>query len=159
MFELQLSTTELVIFGFLLSVLIGEFLVYTAFFHVMNVKRVLEETEGMGLTLPRRMKLTAYFWLVVGYPADVWFNVTRGSRLFREAPKLFDGEWTFSARVQRHIDNGPGDLNHIDWRFEEAFEWAMILNISDPGHIDVSEVPDWYWERWCDECFDDVKIT
>jgi hypothetical protein len=68
----------------------------------------------------------AYVWLVVGFAADVVFNIVRGTWTFREFPQ----EFLFSRRVQRHFRNKGGG-----WRHEKAKRWATLLNAIDPDHI------------------------
>lgn len=104
----------------LVAVCLSTFVVETAFMQVMSAKRAL----ALGIELPLDMKCVSYFWLVVGVPADMVFNWLRGSWIFREWPRW--GEWMFTARVQRHVDESEG------WRLERALRWARILNAIDP---------------------------
>lgn len=100
----------------------ANFCVETGFMAVASAKRVIDAGAA-----PRDIKAVAYFWLVVGWPADVLFNWTRGSWEFKEFPR----ELTFSSRVQRHVRESS------DWRLGRALHWANILNLIWPGHIEV----------------------
>lgn len=62
---------------------------------------------------------------------DVVFNVIVGVPAFREAPQWGDGEFLFSQRVQRHVDD-PGSSQRRMGHF-----WAGVLNNIAPGHIKV----------------------
>lgn len=117
-----------------IAIVLATFLVETAFVYLATAKRLLE----LGL-LPRDFRLVAYVWVVIGYPADVAFNLLRGSIEFRELPpivwrrvlrlKLPIPELLFTSRVQRHCDGSSG------WRLERAQRWATVLNAVDPGHV------------------------
>lgn len=103
------------------AVLVGStFVVETAFLLLYQARKSLE--AGV---LPFEAKAIAVFWLVVGYPADILFNLTRGTIMFRELPK----ELLFTSRVQRLVNSGS------DWRREKAQRWAAFLNSVDPGHV------------------------
>lgn len=107
----------------LAGVIIGStFVVETAFLLLYPAKKSLD--AGV---LPFETKCIAYFWLVAGYVADVLFNLTRASIMFREFPK----ELLFSARIQRLI------RSNSSWRREKAMKWASFLNSVDDGHIDL----------------------
>lgn len=110
------------IFWLIVTLVLATFVVETAFVYCATCKRLLE----MGL-LPRDMLAAAYVWLVLGGLADVVFNLIRGTIEFREWPRW--GEWTFSARVKRHVRTAD------DWRRIKADRWARLLNAIDPGHI------------------------
>jgi hypothetical protein len=99
------------------------FVVETAFMQVASAKRAL----AMGVRLPIDVRVVSAFWLVVGFPADIVFNLTRGTWIFRELPKW--GEWTFTARVKRHYRAGPSK------RYRTAVYWFTFLNAVDHGHI------------------------
>ena len=96
------------------------FAIETAFLAAASAKRI----DDAGVSLPVDVRLTTYAWLLVGYPADVAFNITRGTLMFQEWPQ----EWLFSHRVQRLVDNQ-------DWRGDKAREWAAAMNAADPEHI------------------------
>ena len=105
----------------IVSICLATFVVETAFAYVSTAKRLLES----GVKLPFDMRCTAYFWLIIGLPADFVFNVLRGSIIFRERPH----ELLFTSRVKRHLRSGPG------WRRDKAYLWAEILNAIDPNHV------------------------
>ncbi len=65
--------------------------------------------------------IPAYFGFAVGLLADIIFNATWGSVIFRSPPK----ELTFTERVQRYADNGDA----------RALRWAARINMIDPEHI------------------------
>ena len=98
------------------------FVVYTAFMALSTAKRMLALDA-----LPIEMKLTAYALLVMGYPADILFNLIRGTIIFRELPR----EFLFSSRVQRHYKR----IGIDNERYRTAAYWAKVLNAADPGHI------------------------
>ena len=98
---------------------LSTFAVETAFVYVSIAKKILRLYK-----IPLDLKCIAYFWLIVGYPADIVFNWTRGTIMFLEFPR----ELLFTSRIQRLIyDKG--------WRGEKAQEWAEIMNEVDPGHV------------------------
>jgi len=70
-------------------------------------------------------KAPMYTLLVIFAVADVLFNVTWGSIIFREPPK----EGFFTDRVKRHVKESTG------WRLDKAEEWKHRLNAFDPGHV------------------------
>jgi hypothetical protein len=103
----------------LISIVAATFIVETAFMTICTAKRM--QKDGV---LEEEMELVAKFWLIIGTPADIWFNWTRGSRIFHEFPR----ELTFSSRVQRHVDK-KGKY------YDKAVKWGRILNSGDPDHI------------------------
>ena len=117
-----------IILGVLIVTCFVTFVVETAFVYALTVKHLLK----LKVKLPLEMKAIAYFWLIIGYPSDILFNVFRGTVMFRELPH----EGLFTHRVQRHIDK-----NHLllpenrNWRYDKALEWALVLNAIDPDHI------------------------
>lgn len=102
---------------------LSAFTVFTAFILVYSVKNLLDS----GVKLKWYLKAVAYFWLAVGYPADIIFNWIWGTVIFRELPR----EGTFSKRVQRHLDESLG------WRLGRALEWGAVLNAVDHGHVRI----------------------
>jgi len=106
---------------FLVTVALASFAVETAFMQLASAKRVL----AAGVPMPLDIRLVSYFWLVVGYPADVAFNLTRGTWIFRELPR----ELLFTSRVKRHYRNSSGR------RLDQAILWARILNAIMPEHV------------------------
>lgn len=69
-----------------------------------------------------------YLATVIFVLADVVFNATWGSWVFREAPR----EWLFTARVKRHYRAGA-DRDSKRWHI--ADEWRVRLNTFDEGHV------------------------
>ena len=101
-----------------LALVLIPFAIYTAFLVVCSLKAI----EAQGVELPIGMKWVGYFWLLVGWPADVLFNHTWGRVIFGEGRGL-----TFSEHVQWRVDNGlvtPVTL-----------KWARFLNAAAPNHI------------------------
>jgi hypothetical protein len=105
----------------LVSTVLSVFVVCTAFPAVMLLHRALVA----GVWVPAEAKATGYFWLALGVPADIGYNLVLGSIRFREFPR----ELMFSGRVQRHIDESDG------WRLDHALQWAAFLNFCSPNHI------------------------
>lgn len=112
---------------FVIFAIASTFLVETAFVEVVAAKAMLK--RGLFTT---ELRLVAYFWLIVGYPADFVFNLTRGMIMFRT---LRPGGWLFSARIDHYMRN-PSACKRLD----TAVRWAALLNTLDPGHT--------YWPTW-----------
>ena len=106
------------------------FWVYTSFFALATAKRLIKE----GIELPRDMRLTCRVLLVIGWPADVVYNATRGWLMFGERPR----ELTFSSRIERYMRDQAAapDLPLATW-------WATFLNVAMEDHIrwDVNKDP------------------
>jgi hypothetical protein len=101
------------------------FYVYTAFLALCTVQRM----RAAKVWMPWEMKVLAIFILVTGWPADVIFNITRGSFVYRELPwRVLTGEFTFSSRTKRMMRAGGKSR-------ERATPWAFLLNAGDEGHI------------------------
>lgn len=102
------------------------------FVYVAGIKRAYDK----GIWMPVEMKILALVLFIPGWIGDVCFNAIRGTVMFRELPKWTDSEWTFSARVQRHIDE-----QHLLESYEQsndyriALRWAILLNEFDKNHI------------------------
>lgn len=111
----------------LIFAIASTFLVETAFVEVVAAKAMLKR----GL-LTTELRLVAYFWLIVGYPADAIFNLTRGVIMFRE---LNPHALLFSPRIDFYMRN-PNRCKKLD----RAVRWAALLNTLDPGHT--------YWPTW-----------
>lgn len=107
----------------LAAVAASTFGLYTGFMCLGSAKRI----RDAKIPMPIGMKLSAYFWLAVGGPSDVFFNWTRGAWRFRDR-NVFRTTM-FTHRIQYFIDTAD------DWRLEEALYWAKIANTIDPGHI------------------------
>lgn len=114
----------------LITILFSTFTVETAFVQVVTSKAMLKR----GL-LTKEFRLVAYFWLLVGYPADFVFNLTRGMLMFRT---LRPCGWLFSARIDYYMRN-PALCKNIDL----AVRWGALLNTLDPGHT--------YWPQWAQQ--------
>lgn len=107
----------------LVTAALATFVVETAFVYVATAKRLLKRN-----LLALDMKLVAYIWLAVGYPADIAFNWTRGWIMFRRRPR----EFLFSETVQWIVDH-RSEVTIDQW--QKAHQWAAVLNEIDPGHI------------------------
>ena len=107
---------------FLVTVALASFAVETAFMQLASAKRALKLVR-----LPLDMRCVLYFWLLVGYPADIAFNLTRGTIIFRELPR----ELLFTDRVKRHCQDSA---SNSEWRYKKACAWRDVLNAIDPGH-------------------------
>lgn len=109
------------------SVLVAQFLVYTAFLLMCGAKLMLSNGGDLG----DGMELVCKVWLVVGWPADVWYNWTRGAWRFRSHwHGIPIPEWrgvTYSAHIQWRVDQGCDD--------PETREWVRRLNAAAPDHI------------------------
>jgi hypothetical protein len=92
---------------------------YDIFIQVM----VYKELDSIG-QLDRIERMKAYWFTFRGYLADVWFNWTTGTKMFKERPK----ELTFTARLIRHKKTGVG------WQYGLA-QWICeeMLNPKTPG--------------------------
>lgn len=98
------------------------FLVITAFVFVFSVERLLKSDAWC----PWYVQVVALVWLVLGLIADIAFNWTLGTLIFRELPH----ELVFTERVRRHFRRTDGN-----WRQRKAAHWAEFLNAIDAGHI------------------------
>ena len=103
-----------------IALLLIAFVVETGFFALASAERV--EASGIRLTGYRR--LIVYIWLLIGWPADVLYNWTVGSIVFRELPR----ELTYSSRVGRLARAGN----------PKAITEANFLNAVMPDHIRIS---------------------
>lgn len=91
--------------------------VHTAFLAMCGAKLILAKVP-----MPWFMRLVIYLWLIVGYPADVIFNWTVGTLMFRELRGF-----TFSSHIQDRVDRGLWDMRTVTW--------VRVLNAGDPNHI------------------------
>jgi hypothetical protein len=96
-------------------VLGGAFLAYPT---VTRLKQYKDELTWIS-------KVPIYLWFVVGALADVGFNATWGTFIFRELPR----EWLFTSRLRRHW---YGDDQK---QKERALPWVHRVNLVDPGHV------------------------
>lgn len=106
--------------GPILATIVGSWIFLTIGFFAYS-KAV--ELQARGVTFTWWVNIPLKVGFVVGYVADVIFNATWGSVIFREIPR----EWTFSQRVNRWIRQKPNDAT--------AVEWAERINKIMPGHI------------------------
>lgn len=90
-------------------VLGGMFLAYP------TIRRLKAHRDELGLII----KVPVYLWLAVGLLADVVFNATWGTAIFRELPR----EFLFTTRLKRHRDN------------PRAQKWIQLVNLIDPNHV------------------------
>jgi hypothetical protein len=100
-----------VILKLIYTVLASIFCLYTGFIVVYSVKKAMDE----GLWIPPGLKQVAQIWLVLGYPADVIYNLVFGSHKFE----------TFSAHLQRETDKGNPKVS----------KWVTFVNFIAKGHI------------------------
>lgn len=95
---------------------VGSWLVLGALFlgypTVMRLKPMKDQLSWI-------VKVPVYFAFAFGLLADVIFNATWGTVVFREFPK----EWTFTERLKRHKEN------------PRAAKWIYRVNLIDPGHV------------------------
>lgn len=71
------------------------------------------------------IKVPAYVAVFVGLIADVLFNATWGTVVFRELPK----EFLFTDRLKRHW-RGTDEVQK-----NRAAPWVKRVNLIDPGHV------------------------
>ena len=86
-----------------------------------TVKRLKDGDYGFGWIV----KVPIYVALVLGLTADVVFNATWGTWIFREPPR----EWTFTARLKRHW------RGNSQRQKDRAEPWVRRVNAVDPGHV------------------------
>ena len=100
----------------ILAIAIASWLVLGALFlGYPTVQRLKHQKDQFGWIV----KVPVYFALAFGIVADVVFNATWGTVIFRELPK----EWLFTDRLKRHRDN------------PRAARWIARVNLIDPGHV------------------------
>lgn len=113
------------IVGTLVVVTVGYYWVVTGFLVVATVERIL----ASGVRLSPGRKVIAYAWYARGLIGDAIYNTWWGTISFTELPKWKHGEFMYSSRIQRHIDNSSGsDLRR-------AIDEADFLNAAVPDHI------------------------
>ena len=100
-----------------LAIAIIAFVVEVGFFALATAERV----EAAGIKLTGYRRLIIYVVLLVGWPADVLYNWSVGTLVFRELPR----ELTYSSRVGRLARAGN----------PKAVAEANFLNAALPGHI------------------------
>jgi len=86
-----------------------------------TVKRLKEHKDELSwiTTVP------VYLWSVIAILADVGFNATWGTAVFRELPR----EWLFTDRLKRHW-HGDDEIQKA-----RARSWVDRVNFIDPGHV------------------------
>jgi len=93
----------------------GIFLAYPT---VMRLKAHKDELKWVS-------KVPIYLWLILGILADVAFNATWGTWIFREPPR----EFLFTDRLKRHWYGSSRRQK------ERAAPWVKRVNLVDPGHV------------------------
>lgn len=91
------------------------------FFAYPTVYRLKDQKDEFGWVI----KIPLYLLLFVGVIADVAFNATWGTVIFRELPQ----EFLFTKRLKRHWYGVSGKQR------ARAAPWERRLNLIDPGHI------------------------
>lgn len=91
------------------------------FFAYPTVRRLRREKAVFGWVV----KVPIYLWIFFGALADVVFNATWGTIIFRELPH----EWFFTDRLKRHW---RGSVLKQKGRAEP---WVRRVNLIDPGHV------------------------
>lgn len=83
-------------------------------------------------TLPWYIKAPCYLFVVIGYAADIAYNVVFGSIQFRDWPR----ELTFTARLKRYkydIKRYKYDIYTLGWRYDLALRICARLDPYDPA--------------------------
>ena len=110
-------------FLWLLIVVLAPWLILGGlFFAYPTVYRLKDQKDEFGWVV----KVPLYLWLVVGLLADIVFNFTWGTAIFRELPN----EFLFTDRLKRHW-YAVGNAKQKD----RAYSWVRRLNLIDPGHV------------------------
>ena len=109
------------ILWFLVLALVSWLLLGGLFFAYPTVYRLKDKRDQFGWIV----KVPIYLWLAVGLAADVVFNATWGTVIFRELPR----ETIFTKRLKRHWH---GDDEKQKQRAEP---WVKRVNAIDPGHV------------------------
>ena len=91
------------------------------FFAYPTVYRLKDKRDEFGWIV----KVPIYLWLIVGLLADICFNATWGTWIFRELPR----ETIFTKRLKRHW-HGTDDKQR-----RRAAPWVRRVNAIDPGHV------------------------
>jgi len=86
-----------------------------------TVIRLKEHKDELGWI----SKVPIYLWLSLGAIADVCFNITWGTWIFKELPH----EFLFTSRLKRHWH---GDDNMMKRRAEP---WVKRVNLVHEGHV------------------------
>lgn len=110
----MLTATVLVLSSFILAEI-----AFTALASARMLMRLKE--------LPLDWEIALIVLFILGTIGDCFFNIFRGTFIFKELPK----ELLFTDRIQRHVDDG-------DWS-TKTIKWVKILNTGEAGHIYVPE--------------------
>lgn len=98
--------------------------VVNIFVMASHAGNVLEQARIEGDPVPWQITAPLYAGAVTGYLADVAFNLSAGSVIYRKLPEHL----TFSEESNAILRQGPGR------RRDKAAEWCAILDRFDPGH-------------------------
>jgi hypothetical protein len=109
---------------------LGIFSVVVGFLALANLKRL----QKLGIQIPFLVTVCCWILYPIAYVGDIIFNALVGWYMFGEKAQ----ELTFSARIQRYMDNsGQAFVNdpNAAKKWEQAVMWAKFLDAGDPGHI------------------------
>jgi len=107
--------------GLLYILFYGTFIFYTSFMHIKQYRVSLEKGA------PGLLK-GMYPIFIVALLMDVLFNLVIGTIYYRELPKVFDKEWLFTARCQRHLKGQGIQL------LRAQYVCGLLLDPFDRGH-------------------------
>jgi hypothetical protein len=119
-----------------------ELITYAAALYVLTLLTWLFYVAIMHLRIVRHSlhpfaKFNAYVLLAIGLPLDALTNITMGSILFLEPPRLVggryivnEGEWLLTARLARHKRGSCWRKKLATWLCEH------LLDPFDEGHCD-----------------------
>ena len=120
----------------IIATLIACLVLEVVFANVMIIHRQAKASKGI-------IKYLLYIGLfplaIVGYLYDVAFNLTFGSLIFLQFPRLKlsfnNSEWTLTARLWRYIHDAKG------WRFDVAY-WVCkyLIEFWDAGHCGLDKL-------------------
>lgn len=110
------------VFILTLSVMVLSWLILGGMiFAYPTVQRLKDQKDEFGWVV----KVPILTFLLLGALADVVFNATWGSIIFRELPR----EGLFTSRLKRHWHGN--DIKQED----RAAPWVRRVNLIDPGHV------------------------
>ena len=110
-----------IIYWPLIAALVSWLILGGLFFAYPTVYRLKDQKDEFGWII----KVPLYLMLLVGVLADIVFNVTWGTVIFREWPH----EFLFTDRLKRHW------YGNSKKQQDRAFPWQRRLNLIDPGHV------------------------
>lgn len=110
--------------------------VYVAFMALCTAKRMRDDARRGGYKLPRDLVAVCYALYITGVPADVIYNWTVGNWRFKAWRFNTPWKWTYTARVQWHLENPTRSTN-----YQAAELWGRILISGDPGHVTWPDPP------------------